>query len=76
MCSIWQIPLLRDAGVVRLTLTGRPQRHWHILRDREIWTEKVAAMAQDSGKLWLDKLLLEIDAPEQRRRKAAPQPPS
>jgi len=56
--------LASDAGVVRLTLTGRPQRHWHILRDREIWTEKVAAMAQDSGKLWLDKLLLEIDAPD------------
>ena len=56
--------LASNAGVVRLTLTGRPPRHWHILRDRDIWTETVAAMAQDSGRLWLDKLLLQIDAPD------------
>lgn len=56
--------LASGAGVLRLTLTGRPPRHWHILRDHDIWAEQVALMAQDSGKLWLDKLLLEIDAPD------------
>lgn len=56
--------LAENAGVLRLTLVGTPARHWHILRDRDFWTETVAALARDSGKLWLDKLLLALDAPD------------
>ncbi|MFB9148163.1 metallophosphoesterase family protein [Roseovarius ramblicola] len=55
--------LTSDAGVIRLTLTGTPPRHWQILRDQDIWAEAVAALARDTGRLWLDKLHLEIDAP-------------
>jgi len=55
--------LTAGSGVLRLTLSGTPPRHWHILRDRDYWVETVAALLQDSGKLWLDKLLLELDAP-------------
>nr|WP_256474228.1 DNA repair exonuclease [Lutimaribacter sp. EGI FJ00013] len=51
------------AGVVRLTLTGTPPRHWQILRDQETWAESVAALARDTGRLWLEKLQIEIDAP-------------
>ena len=51
-------------GVVRLSLTGTPARHWQILRDRDIWAETAAGLARDTGRLWLDKLRLEIDAPE------------
>jgi DNA repair exonuclease SbcCD nuclease subunit len=52
-----------DAGVVRLTLTGTPPRHWQILRDEATWTETVATLSRDTGRLWLDKLRLEIGAP-------------
>ena len=52
-----------DAGVVRLTLTGTPHRYWQNLRDHDIWAEAVAALARDTGRLWLEKLRLDIDAP-------------
>lgn len=55
--------LSSEAGVVRLTLTGTPARHWQILRDQAIWAETVATLARETGRLWLDKLRLEIDAP-------------
>ncbi|MGX0974396.1 exonuclease SbcD [Roseovarius sp. MBR-51] len=55
--------LRAPAGVVRLTLTGAPDRHWQILRDRAYWEEQAAAVARDTGCLWLDKLTFEIDAP-------------
>ncbi|SUZ33752.1 putative metallophosphoesterase YhaO [Roseibaca ekhonensis] len=56
--------LSAQAGVVRLTLTGAPLRHWQILRDQDTWAETVAALARETGRLWLDKLRLEIVAPE------------
>ena len=55
--------LSSDAGVVRLTLIGRPHRYWQILRDQDMWAEAVAALARDTGRLWLEKLRLDIDAP-------------
>ncbi|MGM0662342.1 MAG: metallophosphoesterase family protein, partial [Pseudomonadota bacterium] len=55
--------LSSEAGVVRLTLVGTPPRHWQILRDQDIWAEAVSALARDTGRLWLDTLRLEFDAP-------------
>lgn len=55
--------IISDAGVVRLTLIGTPSRHWQILRDHDIWSETAAALMRDTGRLWLDKLRLEIEAP-------------
>lgn len=50
-------------GVMRLTLSGRPDRHWQILRDREYWSETVSSLAREKGVLWLDKLLLDLYPP-------------
>lgn len=58
--------LSAQAGVVRLTLTGAPLRHWQILRDKDTWAETVAAIARETGRLWLDKLRLEIEAPKSK----------
>ena len=52
-----------DAGIVRITLTGTPARHWQILRDRDIWQETAADLARQTGRLWLDKLVLDLSAP-------------
>lgn len=51
------------AGVIRLTLTGKPARHWHVLRDRDIWLEQVSELAQNAGDLWIDKLIFDISPP-------------
>jgi DNA repair protein SbcD/Mre11 len=55
--------LTAAAGVLRLALSGTPERHWHILRDRDYWSEQVAELARETGSLWLDKLIFNLDAP-------------
>lgn len=51
-------------GVIRLTMTGRPVRHWQFLRDRDVWAEHVSDLAHAAGDLWIDKLLLDLLPPE------------
>ncbi|QPM89815.1 metallophosphoesterase family protein [Pseudooceanicola algae] len=51
-------------GVIRLTLTGRPPRHWQILRDRDVWIEQVNELAGATGDLWIDKVLFALSPPE------------
>lgn len=55
--------LTASTGVMRLTLSGVPERHWQILRDRDYWGEQIAELARETGRLWLDKLVLDLDAP-------------
>ena len=50
-------------GVLRMSLVGAPPRYWQILRDRDVWTEQVTDMARDTGVLWLEKLVLNLDIP-------------
>lgn len=54
--------LTAPSGVLRLALSGAPERHWQILRDRDYWSEQVADLARETGRLWLDKLILDLDA--------------
>lgn len=53
-----------SAGVLRLTMTGTPKRHWHILRDQDHWRAQVAEMTRETGHLWLDKLRFDLQAPQ------------
>ncbi|WP_114965015.1 metallophosphoesterase family protein [Alkalilacustris brevis] len=55
--------LTAAAGVLRLTLRGAPERHWHILRDRDYWSAQIAELARETGNLWLDKVIFNLDAP-------------
>lgn len=52
--------LAADAGLVRLTLSGRTSRSWQILRDQDVWRESAAELARNTGKLWIEKLLFEL----------------
>ncbi len=52
--------LVSDNAIIRLTLTGDSARRWQILRDHDIWTDTVAQMARETGRLWLDKLVLDL----------------
>lgn len=56
--------LTAPAGVMRLTLAGAPDRHWQILRDRDYWVVQITEMARETGALWFDKLLLDLDEPK------------
>lgn len=52
-----------SVGVVRLTLTGRPSRHWQFLRDRDVWAEQVNEFVEAIGDLWIDKLVFRLSPP-------------
>ena len=52
--------LQSDTCVVRLTLSGASVLRWQILRDRDIWVGIVRQIAQETERLWLDKLVLEL----------------
>ncbi len=56
--------ILAPVGVIRLTLTGRPARHWQILRDRDVWVEQAGELAQGAGDLWIDKLVFAVAPPQ------------
>lgn len=55
--------LVSTSGVLRLTLTGAPIRHWQILRDQDYWKEQVASLARETECLWMDKLIFDLSAP-------------
>ncbi|MBM2293635.1 DNA repair exonuclease [Sulfitobacter pseudonitzschiae] len=47
-------------AILRLKLKGATPLHWQLLRDRDVWQETLAQMAQDTGVLWLEKLRIEV----------------
>lgn len=49
-----------DAGVVRLKLIGASPLRWQILRDRDIWSETAEQIAGETGRLWLDKFVVDL----------------
>lgn len=51
------------ACVLRICLYGAPLRHWQILRDSDYWREQVAEIARETDRLWIDKLIFNLDAP-------------
>ena len=51
------------AGVLRLTIEGRPQSHWQILRDSDYWQQQVVELARETNHLWIDKLIFNLEAP-------------
>jgi len=51
-------------GVLRLTLSGHTKRHWHMLRQRDTWQAFATDLARQTGRLWLDKLLLDLTPPQ------------
>ncbi len=59
--------LASDDGILRLSLCGATALHWQIRRDREFWEEVAADAAQATGRLWLEKLDLDLAAPGDAR---------
>ena len=53
-----------NAGVLRLTLYGSPMQYWQIHRDHDYWSVQATELAKETGRLWIDKLILNLDAPK------------
>lgn len=52
--------LSAETGILRLTLSGATPLHWQILRDRDVWEGTVRGFARDTGRLWIEKLTLDL----------------
>lgn len=52
-----------EAAILRLTLAGMSPRAWQIRRDRDMWVETAQEFAAGTGRIWIEKLRLEIEAP-------------
>ena len=49
-----------DCAILRLTLTGATPRAWQLRRDRDVWAEVLTQLCNDTGRLWIEKLLFEV----------------
>ncbi|SDF62228.1 DNA repair exonuclease [Rhodobacter capsulatus] len=52
-----------ETVILRLTLAGRSARHWQVRRDADIWAETAVQIAEETGRLWVEKLCLALEAP-------------
>jgi DNA repair exonuclease SbcCD nuclease subunit len=52
-----------EAVILRLTLRGPSARAWQIRRDRDVWIETAQEFAMATGRVWIEKLRMEIEAP-------------
>lgn len=52
-----------DCAILRLTLAGATSRAWQLRRDRDIWAEILRQMAEDTGRIWIEKLTFAVTSP-------------
>ncbi|QFT31925.1 putative metallophosphoesterase YhaO [Labrenzia sp. THAF82] len=48
--------LAADAGLVRLTVAGRADLKWQVLRDQNAWIEVISEIARSTNRLWIEKI--------------------
>jgi len=53
-----------DRAILRLALAGATARAWALRRDADLWRELTQGMAEETGRLWIEKLEIEAAAPE------------
>ena len=57
--------LQSDDAIVRVVLQGQSSLRWQWLRDLEQWQETLEQLCRDTGRLWLEKLVFNVnDAPK------------
>lgn len=49
-------------GIVRVLLDGQSNLSWQILRDRKILEGLIDQFARDTGRLWIDKVVFDVEA--------------
>lgn len=60
-----------ESTILRLSLAGHTPRHWHVLRDRDVWFETAMQIAEEIGQLWIEKLSFALEAPQEASDKNA-----
>ena len=60
-----------ENAILRLSLAGYTPRRWHVLRDRDVWLETVKQIAEETGRLWIDKLSFALEPPQAASDKSA-----
>ncbi|MFK7994955.1 MAG: exonuclease SbcCD subunit D [Granulosicoccus sp.] len=64
--------LQSDDAIVRVCLQGQNALRWHWLRDRDQWAATFDLLCQDTGRLWMEKLIFDIqDSPKTVSDKSA-----
>lgn len=53
--------LQSDDAIVRIRLHGQNTLRWQWLRDREQWIETFSLLCRETGRLWTEKLIFDID---------------
>lgn len=53
--------LRSDDGIVRVRLQGQNSLRWQWLRDREQWIESFNLLCRQTDRLWMEKLIFDID---------------
>ncbi|MFK7861485.1 MAG: exonuclease SbcCD subunit D [Granulosicoccus sp.] len=53
--------LQSDDGIVRIKLQGQSDLRWQLLRDRDQWAETFKLLCRETGRLWMEKLIFDID---------------
>lgn len=53
--------LQSEDGIVRVRLHGQSALRWQWLRDREQWKETFNLLCRETGRLWMEKLIFDID---------------
>ncbi len=53
-----------EYAILRIKLSGATHLAWQIRRDRDYWQETLEQIASETGRLWIEKIELDLDAPE------------
>jgi DNA repair exonuclease SbcCD nuclease subunit len=53
-----------DAAILRLALVGATPRAWALRRDGDLWREIAEGLAEETGRLWIERLDLEARLPD------------
>lgn len=54
--------MVSDNAIVRLSLTGSPNRRWQLIRDAEFWQEAAVELAGETDHLWIDRLDFDFES--------------
>lgn len=55
--------LSSDNAIVRVRLVGQTTLRWQLLRDIDIWQETISNIAENTGRLWVEKIELNLEEP-------------
>jgi len=59
-CKVLARELSSENAIVRVGLSGQTSLRWQLLRDSELWQEAIHNIAEETGRLWIEKIKLTL----------------